>query len=121
MKPCTLSAPPKLPRQMTHLPTYPDVQGNNAMVPFEKNEAYAYLTRTLGGKERIPQRFKSIEEGAKEIFMCLRLRYGLEHIEDFASVLAWQLSICKDDDEIWTGWRKQFTTQKVSDIIYQVF
>lgn len=71
MKTFTLSAPSKTLPAMTHLPTYPDVQGNKVMVPFEKNEAYAYLTRTLGRKERIPQRFDSIEEGAKEIFMCL--------------------------------------------------
>lgn len=88
------------------------------------NEAYKYMVQVLGRKERIPQRFSDIKEGAREILMCLKLRYGEGHCEDIASVLVWQLTICKDDQEIWGDWRKQFAARSVrmhSRRLYSLF
>lgn len=89
------------------------MQGNVPVVRFEIEEAYKYMVQILGRKERIPQRFSELKEGVMELLMCLKLRYGEGHSEDIASLLAWQLSICKDDEEIWGNWRGKFAKRRV--------
>jgi len=83
------------------------------VVRFEMNEAYKYMVQVLGRKERIPRRFSDIKEGAIEILMCLKLRYGEGHSKDIASLLAWQLTICKGDQDIWGDWREKFAARSV--------
>ena len=98
---------------MTEHPAFPDVQGNKPGVEFDINEAYKYMVQILGKKERIPVRF-NIGEGAAEILMCLKLRYGESQMEDYASLLAWQLALCKEDQDIWGAWREASAHHQVS-------
>lgn len=91
------------------------------MIRFEINEAYKYMVQVLGRKERIPQRFSDVKEGAGEILMCLKLRYGEGHSEAFASLLTWQLTICKDDQEVWGDWRQKSAARSVRMLLHGLY
>lgn len=89
------------------------VQGKIPVIRFEMNEAYKYMIQVLGRKERIPRRFGDVKEEAGEILVCLKLRYREGHSKDFASLLTWQSTVCKDDQEVWGDWREKSAARRV--------
>ena len=92
---------------------FPDVQENACPIPFDVNEAYKYMVEVLGRKEKIPTRF-GVKDGSTEILMCLRVRYGASHVEEYASLLAWQLRISNGDKDVWDSWRRQCPDREVN-------
>jgi hypothetical protein len=99
-------------------PQHGQVQGKTPVVRFEMNEAYKYMVQILGRKEQIPRRFGDVTEGAVEILMCLKLRYGDGYTLEIISLLVWHLTICKDDQEIWGNWREKFAARSVRMLLH---
>lgn len=92
---------------------FPDVQGDQRGVTFHMTGAHKYIVQVLGRKEKIPQRF-GVVSGTSEILMCLKVRYGEGFMDEFCSLLHWHFTVCKDDEDIWGEWRKEFAKRQVS-------
>ena len=80
---------------------------------YDRDQAYRYLVQTLGRKENIPQRFNDIREGAAEIIMCMKVRYGRANVRECVSLLKWHLEVNTEEQAIWGKWRKEFKFREV--------
>lgn len=88
------------------------------LVPYNKTKAQYYLVEVIGKKERIPLRF-GLKDGAEEVEMCMRARYGAAYTSEFSTLLNSQLAPSEDDNEIWGPWRSEYaviTELKVAGI-----
>ena len=77
------------------------------LVPYNETRAQYYLVEVIGKKERIPLKF-GLTDGAEEVEMCMRARYGAAYTSDFGTLLQNQLAPSEDDNEIWGPWRSEY-------------
>ena len=77
------------------------------LVPYNETKARYYLMEVIGRKERIPLRF-GLTDGAEEVEMCMRARYGAAYTSEFGTLLNNQLAPSEDDNEIWGPWRSEY-------------
>ena len=89
------------------------------LVPYNETRAQHYLVEVIGKKERIPLKF-GLTDGAEEVEMCMRARYGAAYSSDFGTLLQNQLASSEDDNEIWGPWRSEYavtTAVRVATIL----
>ena len=89
------------------------------LVPYNETRAQYYLVEVIGKKERIPLKF-SLTDGAEEVEMCMRARYGAAYSSDFGTLLQNQLAPSEVDNEIWGPWRCEYaviTALRVATIL----
>lgn len=77
------------------------------LVPYNETRAQYYLVEVIGKKERIPLKF-GLRDGAEEVEMWMRARYGVAYSSDFGTLLQNQLAPSEDDNEIWGPWRSEY-------------
>ena len=77
------------------------------LVPYNETRAQYYLVEVIGKKERIPLKF-GLTDGAEEVELCMRARYGAAYTSDFGALLKRQLAPSEDDNEIWGPWRSEY-------------
>ena len=77
------------------------------LVPYNETRAQYYLVEFIGKKERIPLRF-GLTDGAEEVDMCMKARYGAAYTSDFGALLKKQLAPSETDNEIWGPWRSEY-------------
>ena len=76
--------------------------------PFKEARAQHFLVEVLGRCERIPMKMH-LNEGAKEIEMRMRARYGAAYLQDCARLFKNQLESSDEDQELWGSWRAEYT------------